>query len=98
MIDPRTPSRSHPARMASAGAALLALTALIAAAGPMAAQAPELGDPELQVLPISTQLWVGDDDLILQLFDGASAPVIDPTAPIQLTLTGPDGVAREPVT
>ena len=69
MIDPRTPSRSHPARMASAGAALLALTALIAAAGPMAAQAPELGDPELQVLPISTQLWVGDDDLIHPLLD-----------------------------
>jgi len=53
---------------------------------------------ELQVLPISTQHWIGDNDLILQLFDAGSRPISDRDAPISLTLTDPSGVAREPVT
>lgn len=49
----------------------------------------------LQVVPVSTQLWVGGSDLILQLFDAQSVPVVD--APASLVLTAPDGVARDPV-
>ncbi|MFN8622089.1 MAG: hypothetical protein U0869_15265 [Chloroflexota bacterium] len=91
-----TRPRSHPTALVVA--ALLALLALVAGTGPIAAQGTQTGNPELQVLPISTQHWIGDNDLILQLFDRENAPVIDPAAPISLTLTDPKGVAREPVT
>ena len=85
-----TRPRSRPAALL---AALILATGLLAAAAPVAA-----ATPELQVLPISTQHWIGENDLILQLFDAESRPINDPAAPISLVLTGPDGVARDPVT
>jgi hypothetical protein len=74
-------------------AALVLATGLLASAAPIAT-----AQTELQVLPISTQHWVGENDLILQLFDAESRPINDPAAPISLTLVSPDGVARDPVT
>lgn len=52
---------------------------------------------ELQVVPVSTQHWVGRNTLIVALFDEESVPVTDPDAVVTLTLTTPDGVARPPV-
>jgi len=77
-------------------AALVLATGLLSSAAPVTASG--LDRPELQVLPISTQHWVGDNDLILQLFDADSRPINDSDAPIRLTLTDPDGIVREPVT
>jgi hypothetical protein len=85
-----TPHRLQP--LAILSAALLAVSGI--ASAPAAAQ----DAPSLQVLPISTQHWIGDNDVILQLFDADSRPIMDPDTPISLTLTGPDGVERAPVT
>lgn len=78
-------------------ALLLALSGLAAGStGP--ATALDNATPALQVLPISTQHWVGENDLILALFDHESAPVADPDVPITLMLTDPTGVSREHLT
>ncbi len=84
------------------------VAALLLALGGLIAASPGLVDPsqsgavaavpELQVLPISTQHWPGDNDLILQLFDAASHPIVSPDAPISLTLTDPGGEVRASVT
>lgn len=86
----------HPRLLDRVVGVALALCLVLLGIAPAAAQ--DAAAPELQVLPISTQHWIGDNDLILQLFDAESAPVIDPAAPISLTLTDPSGAAREPVT
>jgi hypothetical protein len=78
--------------------AILVATGLLTASPGARALAQEASPDVLQVLPISTQHWVGDNDLILQLFDAGSRPIIDPAAPIELTLIGPDGIAHDPVT
>jgi hypothetical protein len=72
---------------------LTAVLVMLWSTAPVAGQAPAL-----QVVPISTQLWVGTNDLILQLFDEASVPVVDADAPTTVTLVAPDGTTREPVT
>ncbi len=82
----------RPARPAMCWLLLWAVVAL-GAGTPGAAQAGPL-----QVVPISTQLWVGESDLILQLFDERSMPIVDPDARATLVLMGPDGTPREPLT
>ncbi|MBX3031680.1 MAG: hypothetical protein KF809_16145 [Chloroflexi bacterium] len=52
---------------------------------------------ELQVVPVSTQHWVGRNTLIVALFDAASVAIADPGAVVTLTMTGPDDGARSPV-
>lgn len=74
-------------------AAVLAVSGV--ATGPATAQGAD--GAALQVLPISTQHWIGDNDLILQLFDAGNRPILDAGAPIALTLVRPDGVARPAV-
>ena len=71
-------------------AAWLLLVGGLVAAAPVAAQ--DAMGTQLQVLPISTQHWIGDNDLILALFDADSAPIASPDAPISLTLVDPQGV------
>lgn len=88
---PRPRTRSVPLL---ASLVLVAWTLL--GAGPAIAQ--DQSGTQLQVLPVSTQHWVGDNDLILALFDAESAPISSVDAPITLTLVDPQGVAREPVT
>ncbi len=90
-----TPPRLQP--LATLVAVLIAAAGLVAGP-PRAVDAQDTQGTELQVLPISTQHWIGDNDLILQLFDADSRPINDPDAPISLILTDPDGIAREPVT
>lgn len=72
---------------------LLTLVVGLVGGAPVAAQAGPL-----QVVPISTQLWVGESDLILQLFDERSTPIVAPDARVTLVLVAPDGTTREPLT
>lgn len=76
--------------------AWLLLVGGLVAAAPVAAQ--DQSGTQLQVLPVSTQHWIGDNDLILALFDAESGPIASPDAPISLTLVDPQGVRREPIT
>jgi len=69
------------------------LMAAIALAGPPVASAAET----IQVVPVSTQAWVGPMDLILGLYDLESVPITDPAASATLVLVAPDGSTREPV-
>jgi hypothetical protein len=85
--DPRPDGRS-PRRWLC----LAAVVVLLWSAAPVAGQAPAL-----QVVPVSTQLWVGTNDLILQLFDEHSVPIVDAGAQPTVTLVAPDGTTREPV-
>ena len=86
-------------RLAPLIASLAIALSALAAAAPSAVHAQDPAGPtELQVLPISTQHWIGDNDLILQLFGADSRPINDPDAPISLTLTAPDGTVHDPVT
>jgi len=71
-------------RRGSLAALLLVASLLLPAARAAAA------DP-LGVLPISTQHWVGDNALILQLFTPDGAPITDPALAVTVTPVAPDG-------
>lgn len=72
---------------------LLCAVVVLGTGTPVAAQTGPL-----QVVPISTQLWVGQSDLLLQLFDERSMPIVEPDARATLVLVGPDGTTRGSLT
>jgi hypothetical protein len=86
--------RTIASRPGATGVLLLVLTVAVASAV-SPARAQELA---LQVVPVTTQLWAGDNDLILELFDGESVPIVDPDAHVTVTLVAPDGTPQAPVT
>lgn len=73
-------------------AASLASGMVAAGAAAVRAAATSLG-----VLAISTQQYVGETDLILQLLDADHAPVVDPALEVTVILVAPDGTAHDPV-
>lgn len=73
---------------------LLFVTAIVVVPAPSAVAQ----DGALQVVPISTQSWVGDDDLIFEVLDAQSVPIVDPDARTSIVLTAPDGTTHDPVT
>ena len=78
--------------VAAAAGVLLAVAALVPAAAGVAA-----ADGTLGVLAISTQQYVGETDLILQLLDADHAPVVDPALDVSVILVAPDGTAHDPI-
>lgn len=82
-------------RALAVATATLALTlgAPPASAGAAESPAPPT-PPTLQALVVSTQLWVGDNDLVLELLDGAGGRFADPAPTAGVELTGPDGLVR----
>lgn len=52
----------------------------------------------LEVVPVTTQLWVGEGRLILAAFDPDGQPLVTPDAQASLVLVAPDGTSRAPVT
>jgi hypothetical protein len=75
----------------------LLLALLLALSAPLSA-APTIGaEASLQVLPISTQHWIGENDIILQLLDGDDQPIVDRDLPVELTLVSPSGIESAPV-
>jgi hypothetical protein len=78
---------------------VLAIASAALLAGSIVAPIPAVAQDAapLQVLPISTQHWIGENDVILQLFDAESRPLVERDVPLTLTLTAPDGTVRDPV-
>lgn len=71
-------------------AALMGPAAPTGAADPSAAPSP----PTLQVLVASTQLWVGENDLVVDLLDADGVRLDDASPTVGVELTGPDGQPR----
>ena len=68
---------------------------LVLPAGPAMAQGPVA---ELDVIPDSTQLWVGRNDVLFSVYDEAGQSLADGFEPLLVELTGPSGqrVVNEP--
>lgn len=81
--------------VAAAVAILLTAATAPASAGSPPASPAASPAPTLQALMASTQLWVGENDLLLDLLDAAGSRFVDPAPSASLELVGPDGVARE---
>lgn len=72
---------------------LLAVVALLPGS-PASAQAAE---GPLQVIVVSTQHWVGQNTILLDLFDAASTPLTSLGAEVVVSISGPDGQRVEAV-
>ncbi len=71
---------------------LLAVSLLLGSPAGTASLAPSA--PSLQALVVSTQLWVGENDLVLDLLDADDARLPDTGPAASIELVGPDGVVR----
>lgn len=73
----------------------LLLVGTVASSGAAGSTGSPWPSPQaLQALVVSTQLWVGANDLLLDLLDGSGARLPDPGPAASVELTGPDGLAR----
>jgi hypothetical protein len=77
--------------------AIAACALLAPGAAPVTAAAPVTVPDGVQALVVSTQHWVGDNLLLLELFDTANQPIAGDDVDVRLTLRGPDGAERPPV-
>lgn len=78
----------------SAHALLVGLLASVLLVAPTGAVGATPEAPSLQALVASTQLWVGDNDLLLDLLDADGARLPESGSTASIDLIGPDGIAR----
>lgn len=77
---------------------ILAVAFLVLPAATGAAGSPTPSDPpNLRPVLASTQLWVGENDILVDLLDADWTRFEDPVANASVDLVGPDGLARGPL-
>jgi hypothetical protein len=90
-------SPGAPVRVTLAVCLCLGLLGVAPAPGGAASPGPGSAATAMQVVAASTQLWVGDNDLLLDLLGADDQRLDDPGLVATVRLTGPDGVNRTPV-